>query len=152
MAVKKAAGGTKKKDGSSAKKAGGTKGATTKKKAAGPKRSAAGSTKKGGTKGAAKKASPAVRLSASQSDLLQRIGTAGETGYRSGKKAEQRTLDSLQEKRLVKRGAKDKTSGSYSYSISNAGKKHLGSQSGSSGGRGGGGGGGAGGGSASGNF
>ena len=151
MAVKKAAGGTKKRDGSSAKKAGGTKGAgAATRKGGSPKKSAGSATKKSAPKAAVKKAGAATtRLSPSQSELLRRIGDSGEGGYRSEKKAEQRSLDSLQEKKLIKRGAKDKASGIYPYSISNAGKKHLGSMGGGAGG--GAGGGGAGGGSMSGN-
>src|SRR4051812_36321443 len=139
MAVKKAAG-TKKKDASSAKKAASTKKGATKKAA--PKKT--GATKKAAPKKAVKKAGAAApKLSSSQSDLLTRIGTAGDAGYRSEKKAEQRSIDSLQDKKLIKRGAKDKATGSYPYTLSNAGKKHLGSQSsgtGTGGGTGGGGG------------
>jgi hypothetical protein len=128
MAVKKAAG-TKKKDASSAKKAASTKKGAAKKAA--PKKT--GATKKAAPKKGVKKAGAAApKLSSSQSDLLQRIGTAGDAGYRSEKKAEQRSIDSLQEKKLIKRGAKDKATGSYPYSLSNAGKKHLSSQSSSS--------------------
>jgi hypothetical protein len=128
MAVKKSSGSTKK-DGSASKKAGVKKSAAKKET---PKKSSKGAAKKAAPK---KKASPKkakakaakgpVKLTASQSDLLQKIGSSGETGYRSAKKAEQRTIDALQERKLIKRGAKDKASGSYSYLISNTGKKHL---------------------------
>ena len=38
------------------------------------------------------------------------------------------TLDALQDRKLIKRGAKHKESGSYHYLISSAGKKHVESQ------------------------
>jgi hypothetical protein len=121
MAVKKAAGATKK-AAAPKKKAAAPKGAA--KKAAAPKKAAA--KKAAVKKGTVKKASSApTKLSSSQTDLLKKIQGAGEPGYRPEKKAEQRTLDSLQEKKLIKRGAKHKESGSYHYQISNTGKKHL---------------------------
>ena len=59
--------------------------------------------------------------------MLKKIGEAAEPGYSVGKKIEQRSIDSLIEKKLVKKGAKDKASGTVRYLISSAGKKHLGS-------------------------
>jgi hypothetical protein len=111
--------------------------AAPKKKAAAPKKVskapavASGTTPKAGTpkttpKAAAKKAAP-VKLTSSQSELLKKVGSAAEPGYKVEKKAEQRTLDALHERKLIKRGAKDKASGSYHYQISNTGKKHIGS-------------------------
>ena len=38
---------------------------------------------------------------------------------------ESKGLESLQTKKLIKRGAKDKESGNYRYSVSKAGEKHL---------------------------
>ena len=58
--------------------------------------------------------------------MLSRIGGTGEPGYLSTKKVEARTIDALRERKLIKRGAKDKASGNFHYAISNAGKKHLG--------------------------
>jgi len=79
-------------------------------------------------KGGAKKAAPApVKLSSSQSDLLKRIGEAADPGYTVGKKIEERSIEGLLTKKLIKKGAKDKASGSNRYLISSAGKKHLGS-------------------------
>src|SRR5262249_19151632 len=109
----------------SAKKAASTKKGAAKKAA--PKK--AGAAKKAAPKKAVKKAGAAApKLSSSQSELLQRIGTAGEAGYRSAKKAEQRSIDSLQEKKLIKRGAKDRPTGPSPYPPSNAGKKPPGAQ------------------------
>jgi hypothetical protein len=77
-------------------------------------------------KAAAKKAAPApVKLSASQSELLKKIGGTSETGYTVDKKVEQRSVDSLLEKKLIKKGEKDKATGALRYHISSAGKKHI---------------------------
>jgi hypothetical protein len=76
-------------------------------------------------KAAAKKAAAPVKLSASQGDLLKKIGGAAETGYALEKKAEQRSIDSLLDKKLIKKGAKDKASGTARYHISSSGKKHI---------------------------
>src|SRR4051794_8693483 len=75
---------------------------------------------------APKKAAPApIRLSASQGELLKKIGGATEAGYSVEKKVEQRSVDSLLEKKLIKKGAKDKATGSLRYHISSAGKRHI---------------------------
>src|SRR4051812_14326104 len=134
MAVKKSSGESKSQDVSAAKKAGGKKSAAKKETA--PKKSAPTAAKTtaapkkaaGAKKAAPKKAAP-IKLSATQTDLLQRIGGTGDPGYRTEKKAEQRTIEALQERKLIKRGAKDKASGSYHYQVSSAGKKHIESSS-----------------------
>lgn len=77
---------------------------------------------------AAKKPAAPVKLSGAQSDLLAKIGAADAAGYLSTKKAEQRSIDALAERKLVKKGAKDKASGNFRYLISSAGKKHMGAQ------------------------
>jgi hypothetical protein len=117
----------KKKSGSTASKAGAKKGATKK----------AASAKAGGAKGAAKKAGGAkkaapVKLNDRQREFLSRIKSAGEGGYHMGQKAEERTLEALRERKLVKRGAKDKVKGTHPYTLSRAGEKHLTSGSSSS--------------------
>ena len=77
-------------------------------------------------KAAAKKGAEApVKLTATQGELLKKIG-GSEAGYLAGKKAEQRTIDALLERKLIKKGAKDKASGNVNYMISSAGKKHPG--------------------------
>ena len=82
-------------------------------------------------KAAVKKAAPApVKLSTSQTELLKKIHGTPEPGYRSEKKAETKTLDSLASKKLIKKGAKHKESGTYHYQVSSAGKKHVESHSG----------------------
>ena len=86
--------------------------------------------KAGAPKAAAKKGAEApVKLSPSQGELLKKIG-GSEAGYLAGKKAEQRTIDALLERKLIKKGAKDKASGNVNYMISSAGKKHPGFQTG----------------------
>src|SRR5947209_4818570 len=111
MAVKKSSGETKIQDVAASKKAVGKKSAAKKETA--PKTSTKGAAKAATPKKAApKKAAAApVKLTATQTDLLKKIGETSEPGYRSEKKAEQRTLDALQERKLIKRGAKDKASG-----------------------------------------
>src|SRR5262249_31379684 len=91
-------------------------------KAASTKKS---STKKTGTRQSApkKKASP-VKLTDKQKDLLKKVSDSKEAGY-FGAKGESKMLESLQTKKLIKRGKKDKTSGSYSYTVSKAGEKHM---------------------------
>ncbi len=76
-------------------------------------------------KAAPKKAAAPLKLSSSQDELLKKIGEAPEDGYAVGKKVEERSIESLLAKKLIKKGAKDKASGSMRYHISNAGKKHL---------------------------
>jgi hypothetical protein len=88
----------------------------------------AASTKKGATKAAPKKAAP-IKLSDSQKRLLETIHASKEQGYLADKKGESKTLEALQGKKLIKRGAKDKTSGAYRYTVSKAGEKHLSSSS-----------------------
>jgi hypothetical protein len=126
MAVKKKSGGVKK---SATKKAApkkAAKGASagTGTKTGTPKKS----TKGGATKVKAKKAAP-VKLTDKQADFLKSIHSAGEAGYKGDKKGESKSLEALLGKKLIKRGAKDKASGHYSYSVSKAGHKHLGGSS-----------------------
>ncbi len=129
MAVKKTASEKVRDESASKPKAGGKKSAA-KKEAVAPKKSETAANSATPKKTAAQKAAPPVKLTASQSDLLKRIGEAPEPGYRIEKKAEQRTLDALQERKLIKKGSKHKESGNYHYLISSLGKKHLESQSG----------------------
>jgi hypothetical protein len=76
-------------------------------------------------KAAPKKAAAPIKLSASQGELLKKISEAPETGYAVAKKVEERSIESLLLKKLIKKGAKDKASGTLRYHISSAGKKHL---------------------------
>ena len=90
------------------------------KKAAAPKLKSKAKAKAAAPK---KKAAP-VKLTDKQADLLKKISAAPATGY-VGPKGESKALESLQTKKLIKRGKKDKTSGSYSYTVSKSGAKHL---------------------------
>ncbi|WP_422924347.1 hypothetical protein [Singulisphaera sp. PoT] len=148
MAVKKAAGGSKKQEAPATKaKAGAVKSAAKKEtapkksttaaapKAAAPKaapKAAATPKAPAAPKAAAapkatvKKAAPKpIKLSASQTELLKKIGGTTEPGYVAEKKAEQKTIDALLERKLVKKGSKNKEKGTYHHLISTAGKKHL---------------------------
>jgi hypothetical protein len=126
MAVKKTA------KTSSATKAAPKK-AAAKKSAAAPKKKAAKASaaktapKKAGPKKAAaapkKKAAP-VKLTEKHAELLKKVKETKD-GYLATK-SDAKALESLQTKKLVKRGAKDKASGSYRYTVSKAGEKHLG--------------------------
>ena len=94
------------------------------KTAAAPKKAAPKKVAAAKKPAAPKKIATAVKLTDKQVELLKKIGEAKEAGY-VGTKAEGRILESLQTKKLIKRGAKNKESGSYSYSISKTGEKHL---------------------------
>ena len=124
MAKKKSGDETKAAEKSSSK--GASKAASKKTEAAG----SAAETKASAPKAAAKKGAEApVKLTPTQGELLKKIG-GSETGYLAEKKAEQRTIDALLERKLIKKGAKDKASGNVNYMISSAGKKHPSSQAG----------------------
>jgi hypothetical protein len=141
MAVKK----TAKKDASATPtKASAKDTAKTPKKKAAPKAAAAtkaaktktpktkaAKTKTAKPKAAKPKAAP-VKLSASQTDLLKKVHGAGESGYHPEKKVEERSLTSLLEKKLIKKGAKDKATGKVPHHVTATGKKHV--DSGSTGG------------------
>lgn len=89
---------------------------------AAPKSAAAAAPKKSAPK---KAAAAAVKLTATQTELLGRVHGTPEPGFRTAKKGEQRSLDALRERKLIKRGSKHKESGDYHYQVSNAGKKHI---------------------------
>lgn len=75
-------------------------------------------------KAAQARAAP-IKLSSLQHELLKKVHEAGETGYSANKKVEERSLTALREKRLVKKGPKDKATGKVPYSLSAAGKRHI---------------------------
>ena len=89
--------------------------AQTPKPAAAPKKAAA----------APKKAAAPVKLTDRQLEFLKNIKGAAEPGFMTAKKAEQKTLETLLDKKLIKKGAKDKASGHFRYTVSKAGEKHL---------------------------
>jgi hypothetical protein len=66
-----------------------------------------------------------VKLNDRQRDYLKKIKDAGATGYEAGPSYEQRTIDALVERKLVKRGPKDKASGKHRFSLTKTGEKNL---------------------------
>jgi len=75
----------------------------------------------------AKKAKTAtVKLTEKQTAFLRQIQAAGPPGYEPKNKSEQRTLDALLTRKVIKRGTKNKESGNYRYLITKAGEKHIG--------------------------
>ena len=120
MAKKKSGGEGEGKATEKASSKGASKAAPRKAEAAAPVAEA----KASAPKAAAKKGAEApVKLTPTQGELLKKIG-GSEAGYLAEKKAEQRTIDALLERKLIKKGAKDKASGNVNYMISSAGKKH----------------------------
>jgi hypothetical protein len=99
------------------KKASAPKGAAPKKAAATPAATPA-------AKAPVKKAAP-LKLTDKQTEILKRVKDSGETGYTSGAKIEDRTLEALKEKKLLKRGAKNKETGNHHYTLTKTGEKHL---------------------------
>ncbi|RUL86957.1 hypothetical protein [Tautonia sociabilis] len=75
-------------------------------------------------KPSAKKAAP-VKLTENQVKFLQAIQAAGEPGYEPKNKNEQRSIDALVTRKLVKRGTKNKETGNYRYLLTKAGTNHL---------------------------
>ncbi len=73
-----------------------------------------------------KKAAAPVKLTPPQGELLKKIGSAAEPGYTAEKSAEERSIKLLMDKKLVRKGAKDKATGKVPYALTVAGKKHLG--------------------------
>jgi hypothetical protein len=73
-----------------------------------------------------------VKLNDRQRDYLKKIKDAGVAGYEAGPSYEQRTIDALVERKLVKRGPKDKASGKYRFSLTKTGEKSMSSGSTSS--------------------
>jgi hypothetical protein len=130
MAVKKSSA-TKKK--APAKKVVAVKKTVTKKKA--PAKKATKSTgAKTAPKAVKKSTAPkakktAVKLSDTQAAFLKTIKGHGEAGYPNTKKGEVKSLDSLRDKKLVKKGSKNKATGAVHYHVTKAGEKHLASGS-----------------------
>jgi len=88
-------------------------------KKAAPKAAAKATVKKATVKKVA-----AVKLTPNQLKVLQAVHGKGDTGH-TAEKAEVRTLDSLVEKKLVKKGAKDKATGHAPYKLTKLGQKHA---------------------------
>jgi len=73
---------------------------------------------------APKKAVP-IRLNDRQREFLKKIKDAGVAGYEAAQKVEQRTIDALFERKLVKKGAKNKETGKQPYLLTKAAERHL---------------------------
>lgn len=103
-------------------------------KVAAPKAAANTAVKAGTPKAPVKKIMPKVaaklpapvKITDKQLEFLKAIHSAGENGYSGSKKAEAKSIDSLLAKKLIKKGAKNKATGVYSYTVSKAGQKHIG--------------------------
>ena len=82
---------------------------------------------KGGEKApkAAKAKAAPIKLTSSQTELLKKVHGAGEGGYSADKKIEERSLTALLERKLIKKGAKNKETGKVPHTLSTAGKKHI---------------------------
>jgi hypothetical protein len=96
-------------------------------KAAAPKAAAAAAK---APKAAKPKAAP-IKLTDSQTEILKKVHGSGEAGYAAEKKIEERSLTALLERKLIKKGAKNKETGKVPHTVSAAGKKHIDSQGGS---------------------
>jgi hypothetical protein len=105
---------------------------TTKKKAAPKAATKASATKAAAPKAAKPKAAP-IKLTESQAEMLKKVHGAGEAGYTAAKPVEERSLTALLERKLIKKGAKDKATGKASHTASTAGKKHIEKSAGSGG-------------------
>ena len=75
-------------------------------------------------KPAVKKPAP-VKLTENQVKFLQTINAAGETGYEPKNKNEQRSIDAMATRKLLKRGTKNKETGSYRYLLTKLGVAQL---------------------------
>ena len=76
-------------------------------------------------KAAPKKKAAPVKLTDKQTELLKKVTDAGEAGYPADSKATAKGLESLQTKKLIKRGRRTRRAGTYRYRVSKAGEKHL---------------------------
>jgi hypothetical protein len=122
MAKKKAASAPKAAPKKAAVKKTATKKAAPKKKSA-PKKKAA--PKASSAKSVAKKTVAAsVKLTDKQVELLKKVAESKTSGY-LGPKGEGKALTSLQTKKLIKRGVKDKESGNYRFLVTKTGEKKL---------------------------
>ncbi|MBX6312733.1 MAG: hypothetical protein IRY99_07435 [Isosphaeraceae bacterium] len=72
----------------------------------------------------AKKAAP-PKLNERQREFLKKIQAAGATGYEPGDKNEERTIQALIDRKLVKKGTKNKESGKLRFLLTKSGEKLL---------------------------
>jgi hypothetical protein len=128
MAATKKSGGAKKAAPKAVKKAA-TKKAAPKKAAA--KKAAPKKTKpdtrlapRATAKKATAKKTAGVKLNEKQLGILRVVAGAGETGYAPAK-TETRSLEALVTRKLVKKSAKDKATGTVKYMVTKLGAKHA---------------------------
>lgn len=93
------------------------------KKAAAPKAAAKSAAPKKAA--APKKKAASIKLTPNQSDLLKKVHGAGEAGLPADSKAVAKSLEALKDKKLIKKGKKNKDTGHVHYHLSKAGEKHL---------------------------
>ena len=74
---------------------------------------------------APKKQAVAIKLTPNQSDLLKKVHGAGEEGLPADTKGVAKSLEALKDKKLIKKGKKNKDTGHVHYHLSKAGEKHL---------------------------
>jgi hypothetical protein len=74
---------------------------------------------------APKKQAVAIKLTPNQSDLLKKVHGAGEAGLPADSKGVAKSLEALKDKKLIKKGKKNKDTGHVHYHLSKAGEKHL---------------------------
>jgi hypothetical protein len=113
--------------------------ATTKKATTGKKAGAGARKVATKAKGVAKttkakataKAAPApakgtpAKLNDRQREFLQKVKDAGEAGYVVTRSVEQRTIDALSARKMLKKGAKNKTTGKIPYFLTKAAASQL---------------------------
>ncbi|MEO6811134.1 MAG: hypothetical protein ABI353_18655 [Isosphaeraceae bacterium] len=76
--------------------------------------------------GRPKKVVPAIKLNDRQREFLTRIkGEEDKGGYHVEKKIDERTIEALRGRKLVKRGAKDKEKGTHPWTLTKLGEKTL---------------------------
>lgn len=84
-----------------------------------------------GSNPSAAKAKPAPKKAAEpkltdkQRELLKAVHGKGATGHIPANKNEEKSLESLATKKLLKKGKKDKEKGFYAYMLTKTGEKHL---------------------------
>lgn len=105
------------------KKAAAKKASPKAKKAAPKKAAAKKSSAPKAKKTTTKKAAP--KVTAKQRDTLVKVQGAGSTGYFAEKKTEENSLKALVEKKLLKKGPKDKEKKASPYVLSKTGEKVL---------------------------
>lgn len=77
------------------------------------------------TKKPAPKKAAGPKINEKQAEILKKVHAAGADGYAAGQKVEERTLEALSTRKLVKKGKKNAT-GKHPYLLTKLGEKHVG--------------------------